>query len=229
VIAGAVTLVAVAACIATVKTSVFAVRTIVVTGGTPRLQREVRGALEPELGRSLVRVGGDGLAGLTGAIPDLLSMRFDRDFPHTLRVSVRAERPVLLLRQGRDAWLVSARGRVLRKIAHPGRSSLPRVWVPGSASVLAGRVLPAEVGGAAAAAVSPIMRSRFPALVHAVRLGPSELTLVTLRGFQIRLGDLGDLQLKLAVARRLLQLVAASATPTGYIDVSVPQRPVYRP
>ena len=36
--------------------------------------------------------------------------RFDRDFPHTLRVRVRLERPVAVLRRGPDAWLVSVLG-----------------------------------------------------------------------------------------------------------------------
>ena len=42
---------------------------------------------------------------------------------------------------------------------------------------------------------------------------------------EVRLGDNGDLRLKLAVARRIL-LVLGNATTATYVDVSVPERPV---
>jgi cell division protein FtsQ len=193
------------------------------------LKAEVERALAPELGRSLVRVNSGGIAGRTAAIPDLMSIRLDRDFPHTLRVRVRAERPVLVLRQGKNSWLVSARGRVLRKLAHPQRSSLARVWLPKSASIKVGRTLPAADGGVAAAALAPLLLNRFPARVRTVRESDSELTLVLPSGFEVRLGDIGDLHLKLAVARRLLRLLGDSPGANGYLDISVPQRPVYRP
>jgi hypothetical protein len=59
-----------------------------------------------------------------------------------------------------------------------------------------------------------------------VRERGSELTFVLRSGLEVRLGDLGDLRLKLAIARRILQAVGADATTTGYLDVSVPERPV---
>lgn len=225
----AIVFLAVAAYAAALETSLFAVRIIVVAGGTPRLKAEVERALAAQRGRSLVRVNAGTLAGATASIPDLLSIRFDRAFPHTLRVTVRAERPVLVLRQGKDSWLVSARARVLRKLGHPQRSSLPRVWVPKSASIELGQTLAAADGGVAAAALAPLESSRFPARIRFIRESHSELTLVTLSGLEVRLGDLGDLRLKLAVARRILEMVGASPSSGGYLDVSVPQRPVYRP
>ena len=42
---------------------------------------------------------------------------------------------------------------------------------------------------------------------------------------QVRLGDAGDLRLKLAIAKRILRVVGGTAA-TGYVDVSVPERPV---
>ena len=52
-----------------------------------------------------------------------------------------------------------------------------------------------------------------------------ELTLVLHSGLEVRLGDAGDLRLKLAVARRLL-LIQGAETVASYVDVSVPERPV---
>jgi hypothetical protein len=59
-----------------------------------------------------------------------------------------------------------------------------------------------------------------------VRESGTELTLVLRSGLQVRLGGVGDLRLKLAIARRILRAVGADSGSTGYLDVSVPERPV---
>ena len=209
------------------ETSVFAVRSIDVVGGTPRARAEVERALEPELGRSLLRVGRREIDGRVLSLPDVLSASFDRRFPHTLRVRIGTERPVLLLREGATGtWLVSARGRVIRRLRTPKLSSLPRVWLPASTAVTVGETLAAKDGGLAAAAVAPVAAHAFPTPVRFVRERGSELTFVLRSGLEVRLGSLGDLRLKLAIARRILQAVGADSTSTGYLDVSVPERPV---
>ena len=45
-------------------------------------------------------------------------------------------------------------------------------------------------------------------------------------GLELRLGDSGDLRLKLAIARRILAATGAARAGGGYLDVSVPERPV---
>ena len=73
------------------ETSVFAVRTVDVAGRfAASLQAEVRAALRPELGRSLLRVNGSVIARAVADLPTWSRFAFDRDFPHTLRVVVRA-------------------------------------------------------------------------------------------------------------------------------------------
>jgi hypothetical protein len=42
----------------------------------------------------------------------------------------------------------------------------------------------------------------------------------------LRLGDPSDLHLKVAIARRILAVSGAVTAGTGYLDVSLPQRPV---
>ena len=54
------------------------------------------------------------------------------------------------------------------------------------------------------------------------------MTLVLDSGLEVRLGDLGDLRLKLAIAKRILQAVGAGPSTSGYLDVSVPERPVVK-
>ena len=212
---------------AALETSVFAVRRLDIVGGSPRVQAELRRALAPELGRSLLRIGASEINRRAAAIPDIVAVSYDRRFPHTLHLRIDAERPVLLLRRGKDdTWLVSARARVMRRLRTPKLSSLPRVWIPASTSVLVGETLAPKQGGLAAAALAPLSPGTFPTRVRTVRAAGAELTLVLRSGLEVRLGGLGDLRLKLAIARRILHAVHADGTSTGYLDVSVPERPV---
>jgi cell division septal protein FtsQ len=213
---------------AALETSVFAVRKIVIVGGKPHVQDELRQALAPEVGRSLLRISSSQIDRSVAAIPDLIGVSYDRQFPHTLRVRVNAERPVLLVRRGADTWLVSARARVMQKLRTPKLSSLPRVWVPKGTAITVGSTLVAADGGLAASAVAPIARHTFPTGVRFVVASKTQLTLVLDSGLQVRLGDIGDLRLKIAIARRILQAVGAGASTSGYLDVSVPERPVVK-
>ncbi len=210
------------------ETSIFAVRTIAVSGGSPHVQAEVRRVLAPELGRSLIVVSGGEVAKLVAPLPDVVSVRFNRSFPHTLQVTVRPEHAVLLLRQRRKSWVVSSRGRVMATVQHPRASKLPRLWLPASVPVSVGERLPLYDGSLAAAAVAPIAAGPVHVGVRTVISSKSALTLVLGSGTQIRLGDLGDLQLKLAIARRILRISTAEGIAAGsaYVDVSVPERPV---
>jgi cell division protein FtsQ len=207
------------------ETSVFAVRRLEVAGGSPRVRAEVRRALRAELGRSLLRVDGDELERRLGRVPEVLAIRFDRAFPHTLEVTITPERPVLLLRRRDQGWVVSATGRVLRQVRNTRLSSLPRAWVAREASIRVGATLSPADGAVAAAAVAPLAGVRFPDRVRFVRAGAGELTFVLRSRVEIRLGDPGDLRLKLAIARRILRVLAGD-TATRYVDVSVPERPV---
>ena len=206
-------------------TSLFAVQTVDVRGGTPQIRAEVRSALTPIVGRSLLRVGGGAISTRLESITGVRSFRYDRRFPHTLEVVVRAERPVLVIRQGaHGAYLVSASGRVVRTLTHPRLSRLPRLWLPQSVAVSVGGELP-HAALVAAAAAAPLRTSSLPGRVMVVESSPNTLALKLASGFEVRLGDIGDLRLKLAIASRILHMTGAAAG-TGYVDVSVPERPV---
>jgi hypothetical protein len=77
----------------------------------------------------------------------------------------------------------------------------------------------------AARAVAPLAGVRLPR-VASVRSSESELTLVLRSGVELRLGDGSDRLLKLTIARRILPSLTG---PDGYVDVSVPARPVASP
>jgi cell division protein FtsQ len=216
-------LVAVAACafLAARNTSLFAIRTIEVEGVPAPLAERVRLALAPLLDSSLVVFDrGDGDRRLA-SLAEIAGARYDRDFPHTLRVFVRAEHPVAILRQGADAWLISSSVRVLKKLSARPYPALPRIWIPRSVDATTGSTL-AGPPARAVGAVTPLERIRFPVTVRSVRVTETELTLVLGSGREVRLGDSSDLALKLAVAARLLPQVDSFL----YVDVSVPERPV---
>lgn len=223
----AVALLAVGAYFGARDTSVFAVRTLDVRGGDEQLRAQVRDALAGELGTSLLRVNTGVVASVVDPIPGVRSFSIDRAFPHTLRVTVKREVPVLVVRQvpGSAAFLVAASGRVIRLLPHARLSHLPRLWVTKQVDVQVGGALPPQLA-AAATALAPLQSAALPGGVSSVRVGKDELTLTLGGGLQVLLGDTGDLRLKLAIARRILARTGAALGGTGYLDVSVPVRPV---
>lgn len=203
------------------ETSTFAVRTIAVSGGTPRLQAEVRRALAPLRGQSLLALNGGRLERRVNALPAIVSTTYDRAFPHTLRVHVVPEVPVAVLHRGKEAWLLSARGRAIAQIKTGTRLGLPRIWVPTSTPLAVGGFLPPDEGGTAAHVLA--LASGFPARFTTVSLSHGELTMRLRLGVELRLGEPTDVRLKLAIARRALRMLPPGST---YLDVAVPQRPV---
>jgi hypothetical protein len=68
-------------------------------------------------------------------------------------------------------------------------------------------------------------RAHFRGRVRMVRAKQGELTFLLGSGLELRLGDLRAVQLKLAVAARVLPGVLARGG-YAYLDVSAPERPV---
>jgi len=202
------------------ETALFALDRIKVEGAPPSVAAEVRSTLDYYRGDSLVAFDSAQAARRLASVPEVAAARFDRAFPHTLKVRVRLERPVAVLRQGIDAWLVSASARVLRKLERP-YPRLPRIWVPRSADITVNATLGGP-GARGVAAVAPLRPLRVGADVRQVLTADGELTLVLASGTQLRLGNSGDLRLKLSIAKQLLPLTTGAA----YVDVSVPERPV---
>ena len=202
-------------------TSLFAVGRIEVRGGPPAVRAQVRRELAPLLGTSLVDLDGAALERHVESLPTVVSVAYDRAFPHTLRVTVVPETSVAVLHRGGQTWLVSARGRVVAHVPRGTYPLLPRIWVPWRTPVAAGAVLGAEQGGAAARALALV--GRFPARITTATLSHGQLVFRLRSGLELQFGDPSDIRLKLAVARRALYLLPPGTT---YLDVSVPGRPV---
>lgn len=209
------------------STSVFAVRELRVQGATPALARQIRATLAPLTGESLLGLDGDRLVGRLEAIPHVRSAGYDRAFPHTLVVTVDRELPVAVLRRGAESWLVSDRGRALQRIPRGTHPRLPGVWVPRRVPVAAGGIVPAPVALAGIRAAGGMEPGSLPSPVRTIRTGERELTLLLASGLEVRLGDESELQLKLAVAARIIPSLPRPAMGgPHYLDVGVPERAV---
>ncbi len=181
---------------------------------------DVRKVLAHARGRSLLDLDLLALERAVEAVPAVAAVDFDRGFPHTLNVHVTPEVPVAVARQGNESWLVAASGRVLEPLDRGARRGLPRIWLIREVEVAAGFSLT----GAplrAARAVAPLEGVKLPR-VATVRATERELTLVLRSGVEVRLGDGSDRLLKLTIIHEILPSLAAG----GYVDVSVPERPV---
>ena len=203
------------------QTGILALDRIEVDGAPPATAAKIRAALDSYVGESLVRFDRNDAARRLTAVAQVADARFDRDFPHTLKVRVRLEQPVAVLRRGADAWVVSSTARVLQQLNRRPYPRLPRIWLPASAEVSVNSTL----GGAGAmgvAAIAPPASHRLGSVVRQVQVGDGELSLQLASGTELRLGDSGDVRLKLAIARQILPIAAGAA----YVDVSVPERPV---
>lgn len=203
-------------------TSAFAVERIAVEGAPPEVAAQVRKALAPAIGESLLGLDLAGLEQRALSVPMVAGAAFDRGFPHTLRIAVAPELPVAVLRQGGSSWLVAASGRVVAELDRGVRAGLPRVWLKRDVRLELGE----RVGGLplrAVTTVAPLRAQPLPVAVASVLATREELTLVLRTGLELRLGDASDLAVKFEVARRILPELAGAK---GYLDLSVPERPV---
>jgi cell division protein FtsQ len=208
------------------ETSMFAVRSIDVQGASPELAAQVRAAIRPVEGTSLLALKSSAIVARLEDLPLVRSASYDRDFPHTLRIRIIPEQPVAVLRSGAASWLISARARVIAVVESGTRRGVPRIWLPAGFEVSPGSFL-ADEAAAAARALRAFVSSGFANRVTWARIRNGELTLGTYSGLELRLGAPVDLPLKIAVAQKIaLTLAPPSQGGPAYLDVSVPERPV---
>jgi cell division protein FtsQ len=207
------------------ETPLFGVRTIDVSGAPPGIQRQVERVLSHRRGDSLVGLDLDAARTDVAALPTVAAVAFDRSYPHTLRVTIVPERPVAVVRQGPAAFVVSDRGRVIARVPRAKRPELARIWVARDVPLEPGAIVDGDLR-IAVGAVAPLAGVRFPGRVVSVATGEEQLTLRLRSGLELRLGEPTHVDLKLAVAGRVLPLLP---TGSGYLDLSVPDRPVAGP
>jgi cell division protein FtsQ len=203
------------------ETSLFAIRSIEISGAPPQVATHVRNALRPLEGSSLLAVGAADVGARLDRLPDVAAVSYDRSFPHTLRVTIVPAHSIAVLRRGPGAWIVSSSGRVVRSAGPFAAPHLPRIWVPRQVDVEVGSQLADADAVRAVTVLGVARRLGFAEPVRTVR-AHDELTFVLDSGLELRFGDDTDFRAKLAVARA----IRPQADGAGYLDVSAPDRPV---
>ena len=207
------------------STSAFAVQEVRVEGTTPAVARQVRAALEQDVGTSLLALDRDLIPRLE-TLPDVRTAVYDRAFPHTLVVRVERELPAAVLRHGRESWLVSERGRILRPLPRGRHPRLPRIWIAGGRPLEQGQLL-RQLDVAQSMRVVRGVPDDFPVAVRSVAVRNGTARLVLAGGLEVRLGAPRDVPLKLAVTAAILpSLEHRSEGGPDYLDVSLPERSV---
>jgi hypothetical protein len=117
---------------------------------------------------------------------------------------------------------VSASGRPIREIEPRAEPGLPRLWLPRKVAVEIERPLPV-VYQDVVHVLAALRDVRLPVRVKAVRASDGMLIVVLRNDLEVVLGDPTDVLVKLEVAARVVPLLAERM---GYLDVSVPERPV---
>jgi cell division septal protein FtsQ len=211
------------------ETPLFAVRTVEIRGGSEAVRKAVREAAQPVEGESLVALDGKSLVRELEALPSVRSASYDRAFPSTLRISVRPERPLGIVRLGPDRWVVSERGRIIRRYAPGSSERYPRFRLAGRPNIVPGSYV-TDPGARVVLGALAIMPKNFPVRIQTVRLERGRLTMdlwAPWGGPELRLGEAVDVGVKLAVAALVLRSLSADArSSVGYVDVSVPERTV---
>jgi cell division septal protein FtsQ len=213
--------------------SLFAVHAVVVSGADPALSAQVQAAVHDDVGgRSLLALSSSKLAHEIEIVPGVRVARVDRDFPSTLRVTVWPEHAVALAVHGHDRVVVSATGRVLRRIDNNAKPpNLPRVPLRGGVPRPGTQIQSPEVL-AQLRAVDAIPRG-FGARIAWSKLDPDHGLELQLNWpkLWIRLGPAVDLRQKLRAAALVLRAYPTVVTRQNlsYVDVSAPARPAVMP
>ena len=211
------------------ETPLFAVRTVEVTGGSKAVRKAVQQAAQPVEGESLVALDGKSLVRELEALPSVRSASYDRAFPSTLRIFVRPELPLGIVRLGPDRWVVSERGRIIRRYAPGSSERYPRFRLPGRPNIVPGSYV-TDPGARVVLGALAVVPKDFPVRIDLVRLEGGRLTMdlsAPWGGPELRLGEAVDVEAKLAAAALVLRSLSDDTrSSVGYVDVSVPERTV---
>ena len=215
--------------------SVFVLRTVAVRGGSESDRVAARDAVaRAAAGRSLLALSASHIAGAIEAVPTIRQASVDRDFPHTLRISIVPERPIAVAK-GTGRWrdyqsVVAASGRVVR-VLEPRQASppLPSFW-PDEHPATGGTFHSApNLGMLEALATRP---PDFHGRVANVRFDSAHGIVMQLSGgLKIILGPPLELPSKLRSAAWVLRRYRTRADRLSlvYADVSAPNRPAVMP
>jgi len=212
------------------ETPVFALRTVEVEGAPTTVRQAILESLEETRGTSLVSLDGDAVARRLEALPSVQSVTYDRAFPHTLRLVVVPEKPVAVVNQASNLWIVSVRGRVIGQTSAAEAPDLPRIRYLPEAPLSPGQFV-ADAGTKTILGALSEAPNRMSLPIHSARLEDGELTFVLGGEGETRpsllLGEPVDVRTKLRVAALVLRKLGYEERDAlAYLDVTLPDRPV---
>jgi cell division septal protein FtsQ len=199
-IAGAVVLALALAYLAARTTPLFAVKKIEVRGAAPEASADVQTAVSRFLGTSLVALDGDDLIRRVESLPTVVSAGM--------------------------RWLVSERGRVMRRAEEGEGRRFPHIEIEGTQAPVLGEMLDDPAVLVPLAALARVEKD-FPARIRLAALTEGGLILTLGDETEVRLGEPADVEVKLAAAASVLSALSAEERGAlAYLDVSLPERPV---
>ncbi|WP_027346209.1 cell division protein FtsQ/DivIB [Hamadaea tsunoensis] len=196
-------------CWLALRTSVFGVNVIQVTGVSILTPDEVRAAADVPAGTPLARVDTDSVAGRVRALAPVASVEVGRSYPRTLTIAVRERVPVAVVAQDKKFLLLDRAGVAFLTVdARPSGLPLVALAQPGPDNPETKAAL------AVLAVLTPQLRAELTRLVVEA---PARIRLELRKGRTIIWGDTSEGATKARVATVLL---TRSGT---QIDVSAPE------
>ena len=192
---------------------------LVVRGNDRATTDEVLGAAGLDRGDAIVWVDVGAATRGIEALPWVRDASVVREWPDTVRVTVRERRPVAWVDAGGgQALVVDADARILALDAGPP-PGLPQLLEVATAGPVGGVVTPAE-----GARVAGALHGLVQASTRAIATTDGRVTLQIVSGQEIRLGH--PTQLRAKVRAAVAVLGAPQAAGKAYVDVSAPSNPV---
>lgn len=208
------------------QTPVFALSAVEVSGAPGPVAAEIREALRPLAGESLVALDPGEVEARLRRLPSVGDVAVDRAFPHTLAVSARSEEPLAVVRDGQQAWVVARSGRVMLDIPPHAKAHLPRIRVARAGPLAPGEKLTSS-DTRSALVVLRAAPARFPVRILYARVRHGEVVLVAAGWVEVRIGSVAAAGRKLAAAAAVLESLSPSdRARAAYVDASLPRRVV---
>jgi cell division protein FtsQ len=206
----------------------LAVRRVQVVGSKHLTGFDIERAAHIGSGTNLLLLSTARVVQGTETLPWVRRARVERSLPGTVRVHIVERRPVMILSQGSERWLVDRSGYVIAAAAG-GHRRLPTLAGVHAPPIHPGLRLTADTGAGALVA----WRSLPPKIAHRVVavFAPSldAITLALKDGTTVRYGPPTDMKDKNQVLLALLHKVFVEGTGASYIDVRVPTSPAVGP
>ena len=207
----------------------FRLERIDVLGASRVPEQEIRAFAGVKPGESLLRIRPDRVAAEVSKNPWVKEVRVRRVLPGKLEISVVEREPLARIPYYGFFVSVDAQGVALALVEGAPAADLAIVTGVNSSQVILGQPYPSPMLPSALSCLSNLSPEA-RRLISEVHLGDKgELTMYTLDGVTIRVGQDGDLQAKMKLLEAMLQEARNKKLSLEYIDLRYDGKPVSKP